>query len=206
MDVDSRSDEELLAEHLAGRAGAFEILASRYANELYGFLYRFVGDAARSEDLVQETFLQIHLAARSFDPTRKFKPWLYTIAANKARDQLRSRGRRVEHSLDATGDDDDRRSAGDSLEADVPEVADQVDSAETRQVVRALIARMPDHLRLILVLGYYQHMSYAEIADILEIPVGTVKSRLHAAVNHFARLWREHAGSVDSTASPKEEG
>ncbi len=188
-----RRDEELLADHLAGRAGAFDSLVARYADDLYGFLFRFVGSAAVADDLVQETLLQVHTAAGAFDPTRTFRPWLYTIAANKARDYLRGRGRRVEQSLDARGPDEDRPGQIDSLASEEASPVETSDAEETREVVRGLIARMPENLRLILMLGYYEQLPYAEIAEILGIPVGTVKSRLHAAVTQFAKLWQSHS-------------
>ncbi len=189
--MERRSDEELLADHLAAKPGAFDQLVARYASELYGFLLRFVSNAAVAEDLVQEAFLQVHSAAASFDASRAFKPWLYTIAANKARDLLRSRGRRQEHSLDAgSGGDEDGPAGGDLLEALDSDAPEQHDVEETRARVRALIEKMPEHLRLILILGYYQQLPYAEIAEVLNIPVGTVKSRLHAAITHFAKLWQ----------------
>lgn len=188
--MEQRSDEELLAQHLAGKPGAFDALVARYVDELYGFLVRFVGNTAVADDLVQETLLQVHLAAGAFDPTRSFRPWLYTIAANKARDYLRGRGRRVEQSLDTRGPDDQRPDPAQSIEADGPSVAAEAGAQEVRERVRVVIAQMPEHLRLILVLGYYQQMPYAGIAEILGIPVGTVKSRLHAAVTHFAKLWQ----------------
>jgi len=195
--VETRSDEDLLAGHLAGEPGAFEGLVRRHADELFGFLLRFVGNAAVADDLVQETFLQVHLAAGSFDPGRSFRPWLYTIAANKARDYLRGRGRKAEQSLDAGGCDDSGPTPGQLLEAGEEPAAQEADVAELRQAVQAVVARLPEHLRLILVLGYYQQLPYAEIAQILDIPVGTVKSRLHAAVSQFARLWHgRHGGAT----------
>ena len=190
--VDQRSDEQLLANHLAGETGAFDCLVARYARELHGFLCRFVADNHAAEDLIQETFVQVHLAANSFDPARRFRPWLYTIAANKARDHLRTRGRRQQYSLDATGPDNDGPAPSQRLEAADASPTELVDIDERKSAVRQLINRMPEHLRLILTLGYYQQLPYAEIANILDIPVGTVKSRLHSAVNHFAKLWREH--------------
>jgi len=187
--VDRRGDEQLLAEHLAGAPDAFGQLVTRYVNEVYGFLCRFVGNEAVAEDLTQDTFVQVHLSAASFDASRAFKPWLYTIAANKARDYLRTRGRRQEFSLDASADEDGPFPSQ-ALAADEPPLEERLESEEQREIVRKLIARMPEHLRLILILGYFQQLPYAEIADVLHIPVGTVKSRLHAAVNYFARLWR----------------
>lgn len=192
--MESRSDQELLDAHLAGDSESFGILATRYARELFAFLVRFVGDPALADDLVQETFLQVHHAARSFDRTRAFKPWLYTVAANKARDHLRSRARRMERSLEAQSAESGR-SLGDAVESFDLSTDEALDAAELRDRVRNVIEQMPDHLRTILMLGYYQQLPYAEIAEVLDIPVGTVKSRLHAAVGSFGKLWRRAARS-----------
>jgi len=190
--VDHKSDEELLAEHLAGTPEAFDVLVARYAEELYPFFQRFVGNAAAADDLVQETLLQVHLAANTFDPERAFKPWLYTIAANKGRDFMRARGRRPVQSLDSPGADQEAPSLATQLEAESGAAGEDFDAEERRQAVRTLIAKMPELQRLILVLGYYQRLPYSEIAEILGIPVGTVKSRLHAAVGQFAKMWLAH--------------
>ena len=84
--VSDRTDENLLAEHLAGDPTAFRELTERYSRELIHFLTRFLGSRAAAEDVFQETFLQVHTSAETFDGARRFKPWLFTIAANKARD------------------------------------------------------------------------------------------------------------------------
>lgn len=193
--VNEKRDEELLSEHLAGEAGAFDVLVTRYLDGLYAFFQRFVGKSGVADDLVQETFLQVHLAAHSFDPDRSFKPWLYTIAANKARDYMRSRGRRPMQSLDVQSDTESPTLAA-QLAGDAAAVGARADSSEQQELVRGMMAQMPEHLRLILILGYYQKLPYSEIAEILGIPVGTVKSRLHSAVTHFARLWRAHASAA----------
>jgi RNA polymerase sigma-70 factor (ECF subfamily) len=200
--VSKASDAELLRRHQAGAPDAFETLTRRYAAELYGFVFRFVGNHAATEDLVQETFLQVHLSADTFDADRQFKPWLYTIAANKARDFLRSRGRRMGLSLDVPTEAD-RPSAGELLESHEPAVTAELETEQQRARVQAVVATMPEHLRMILVLGYFQQLSYAEIAEVLNIPVGTVKSRLHAAVNHFAGLWEQEQRRV--APNPKQE-
>ncbi|MCK4342575.1 MAG: sigma-70 family RNA polymerase sigma factor [Phycisphaerae bacterium] len=196
--MELKRDEELLAEHLAGKVGVFDTLVARYMDGLYGFFKRFVGNATAADDLVQETLLQVHLAAGSFDPSRSFKPWLYTIAANKGRDYMRARGRRPMQSLDSAGGDSDGPSPAAQLEGDATTATEQLDSREQTELVRRMIAQMPEHLRLILILGYYQKLPYAEIAEILGIPVGTVKSRLHSAVNHFSRLWLAHTNASTS--------
>jgi RNA polymerase sigma-70 factor (ECF subfamily) len=189
--VDDRSDRQLLESHLQGDPQSFTRLVERYARDLYGFLYRFTGNAAVADDIVQETFLQVHVSVETFDLSRRFKPWLYTIAANKARDHLRTRGRRQERSLDVPSSNDERRSLADSLEAELPPLGEEHDAEELRERVRDLISQMPEHLRIILLLGYFDRLSYAEIAEVLGIPVGTVKSRLYSAVRYFGRLWEQ---------------
>lgn len=198
--MEQRRDEELLADHLAGKSGAFDALVARYAEDLFSFFQRFVGSAAAADDLVQETFLQVHLAAGAFDPGRTFKPWLYTIAANKARDYLRSRRRHATLSLEGVSQDPERPSPGELLEAETSTAAAEVETGEKHRRVRAMIAMLPETQRMILVLGYYQRLPYAEIAEILGIPVGTVKSRLHAAVGQFAKLWLAQTKSAASEA------
>ncbi len=188
--VDPRSDEELLRDHLAGKPAAFDALVARYVEDLYSFFERFVGNGAAAEDLVQETLLQVHLAAGAFDPTRTFKPWLYTIAANKGRDHLRARGRRPAQSLDVATGHDETMTVGTLLEAESPDLGAQVDGDARRQLVHVVMNELPEAQKLMLVLGYFQRLPYSEIADILGVPVGTVKSRLHAAVNKFGELWR----------------
>ncbi len=187
--LDQKRDEELLAEHLAGNPVAFEALVARYAQDLYSFFQRFVGNRAAADDLVQETFLQVHLAAGTFDPGRAFRPWLYTIAANKARDYMRARSRRAVRSLDRRAGDSDGPTSADLLAWGGESPADQFEAEQLRESVREMITRMPEPQRFILLLGYYHRLPYSEIAEILGVPVGTVKSRLHAAVTCFAKLW-----------------
>lgn len=188
------SDEELLAAHIAGEAGQFEVLVERYSRELFHFLLRFAGNRALAEDCLQEAFLQVHVSAGTFDLSRRFKPWLFTIAANKARDMLRRRARRPEMPLDATiGGSDEGRSFAELIadEGDTP--AEIFDQSEQRELVRRIVEQMPDNLREVLILGYFHQFPYKEMAGILGIPLGTVKSRLHAAVTLFGRTYRTQA-------------
>jgi RNA polymerase sigma-70 factor (ECF subfamily) len=190
-DVPDRSDESLLKAYLAGDRESFRTLIARYHNELLHFLTRFLGSRAAAEDVFQETFLQIHLSAETFDTDRRFKPWLFTIAANKARDHHRKYGRRVTMSLSSSiGGDDEGGRFVDLLEADLPGPDMPVLDAERCRLVKGVIDQMPHHLREILLLSYFQKLSYNQIADSLEIPLGTVKSRLHTAVAAFAQAWK----------------
>ena len=185
------TDEELLADYLNGQVDRFELLVRRHSQELYHFLLRFTGSASAAEDVVQEAFLQVHLSAASFDPKRRFKPWLFTIAANKARDWLRSRARRPVMPLDAqidAGDEEGQRFS-DFLADKAESPSDSLEQQEQRIQVRELVEAMPTHLREVLILSYYHRFPYKEMAEILKIPLGTVKSRLHAAVGRFAQAY-----------------
>jgi RNA polymerase sigma-70 factor (ECF subfamily) len=189
------SDEALLRAYVGGQTRAFATLVARYQRELYHFLARFLGDRAVAEDIFQEAFLQVHESAPSFDPERRFRPWLFTIAANKARDYLRSKSRHPTSPLDAPvggasgGDADGNQHYVDLLEAasELPE--GPLAREELRAAVQHIIDEMPAHLREVLLLGHFHEFSYKQIADMLHLPLGTVKSRLHAAVGHFARSW-----------------
>ena len=188
--VNDRSDESLLLDYLDGDRSAFRELTNRYRDELLHFLIRFLGSRAAADDVFQETFLQVHLSADTFDATRRLKPWLFTIAANKARDYHRKHIKRAPMSLSATvGDESEGRRYIDLLEADFPGPDAPVLDAERSRLVRSVIDSMSPHMREILLLSYFQKLSYNQIADVLEIPLGTVKSRLHTAVAAFAKAW-----------------
>ena len=186
------TDEQLLAAHLNGDAAAFAVLVERYKRELFTFLQRFLGDPASADDVFQETFIQVHQSGDTFDATKRFRPWLFTIAANKARDHLRSRARRrtapLQASMDSTNSEG--RQFIDLLESVELGPDAHLEKTETAQRVHAAIALMPDNLREILLLAYFQQFPYRQIAEILELPLGTVKSRLHAAVEAFAQIWK----------------
>ena len=190
--MNALSDEQLLAEHLNGQPEAFELLVRRHGPELFRFLARFTGSGTLAEDVVQEAFLQVHLSAGSFDPGRRFKPWLFTIAANKARDALRSRGRRPEVPLDAQlgSEEDAGRRFLDLLAEEAAAPSGRLEASEEKACVRAVVQEMPDNLREVLVLSYFHRFAYRDIAEILGVPLGTVKSRLHAAVAHFGQAYR----------------
>lgn len=155
------------------------------------FLTRLTGSRDAAEDAFQETFLQFHLSAAKFDTSRKLRPWLFTIAANKARDGLRKRGRQPALVLSRPVGDNESAEFVDLLEIDTPDPSQAVLSGEQREQVDLAVAKLSHPLREVLLLAYFQRLSYAQIADELGIPLGTVKSRLHAAVASFAKHWSE---------------
>jgi RNA polymerase sigma-70 factor (ECF subfamily) len=187
-----KTDEDLLAAYRQGDRSSFAALVERYQRELFHFLVRFLGDRAAAEDIFQETFLQVHQSADQFDLQRRFRPWLFTIAANKARDLMRSQARRPTNPLQAniSGGDDESGQFIDLMESADPMPGEAMEREELQKVVQKTVEGMPEHLREILLLSYFHQFPYKEISDILQIPLGTVKSRLHAAVAYFADRWK----------------
>ncbi len=190
------SDEALFERYRGGDIEALRAVIERHHDDLLGFLIRLVGDRHAAEDVFQDTFLQIHHSASTFDATRRFRPWLFTIAANKGRDYLRRKGRRHELELSApigkgSGEEESGPSFVDLLEVDIPSPDAGSLGRERDELVQRALNRLSPPLREILLLSYFQRLSYQQIADDLSIPLGTVKSRLHAAVAAFAKNWKQ---------------
>jgi RNA polymerase sigma-70 factor (ECF subfamily) len=186
------SDEQLLELFGQGRRDAFGVLVRRYEGELYGYLRRYLGDGELAEDVFQNTFLQVFTKIDQYEPGRPVRPWLYTIATHQAIDALRRQGRHQAVSLDQ-----EREELASAelpqllglLESRGPGPLEQLQADERRQLVRASVERLPEFLKQVVLLAYYQGLKYKDIADILGIPVGTVKSRLHAALVRLHEAW-----------------
>ena len=180
------SDEELLlAYRKSGRKELFEELICRYERELYSYLRRYLGNAEMAADVFQTTFLQLHLKCDKFQSGRRLRPWLYTIATNQAIDAQRREKRHRMVSLDSVSSnstDDDVVKLLDLMASQCMGPDEQLGLAEDRAFIRESLSQLPDHLRCVVTLVYYQGLKYREVAEVLEIPVGTVKSRMHTAL------------------------
>jgi RNA polymerase sigma-70 factor (ECF subfamily) len=189
------SDEELLLRCQRGQQEAFAVLIRRYERELYGYLRRYLGDASLAEDVFQNTFLQLYLKVSKYDPGRPVRPWLYTIATNQAIDALRRAGRHQAVSLEqeraVPAGGSEAGSLLTLLESSSPGPPDQAAAREHHQQLRRQVDCLPEFLRQVVLLAYYQGLKYREIAEILQIPVGTVKSRLHTALVRLQAACRE---------------
>lgn len=173
---------------------AFSQLVHRYERELYSYLRRYLGDASMAEDTFQATFLQVHLKCDQFEEGRKFRPWLYTIATNQAIDAQRRNKRHKNVSLDRNTrpeGSDDVGTLMDLLASSEPSPDHNLDASHQREWVRDAVEALPEGLQQAVNLVYYQGLKYREAADILEIPVGTVKSRLHSAILKLNEAWME---------------
>jgi RNA polymerase sigma-70 factor, ECF subfamily len=186
----ARSDEELLlAYRCKADREAFEELVRRYEKELYGYLRHYLNDAEMAEDVFQQTFLQVHLKCEQFEEGRKVRPWLYTVATNQAIDCQRRNKRHRMASLDRRAQHDFEGEQGaliESVGGIEADPGDAVESAEQQTQVRRAVEALPEQTRQVVMLVYFQGLKYREAADILGIPVGTVKSRLHAAIEKLS--------------------
>jgi RNA polymerase sigma-70 factor (ECF subfamily) len=186
------SDEELFARVRQGEEPAFAALVRRYERELYGYLRRYLGDATLADDVFQNTFLQLHLKRDQYEVGRPVRPWLYTIATHQAIDAMRRAGRHPTVSLEQqTGEEpggESQKLMG-LLEADGQSPIDQVSTDEAREIVRQSVEQLPEFLRQVVNLAYFQGLPYRDVAEVLKIPVGTVKSRLHTALQRLHDAW-----------------
>jgi RNA polymerase sigma-70 factor (ECF subfamily) len=181
-------DASLVAEYLAGQPRAFDALVDRYQTRLLNFIYRTVGDRERSEDLVQEVFIRVHRHLARFDRAKKFSTWIYTIASNLAKNELRNRSRNpiVLFQTMTSGWDDEER----PLEFEDPTARpdDLFRKRHVRSLVEQTVAQLPQHHREVFVLRELEGRSYEEIAEITHCNLGTVKSRLNRARSSFAEI------------------
>ena len=190
----SPNDEELLLGYReSSDPKLFSELVHRYERELYSYLRRYLGDAEMAEDAFQGTFLQVHLKCDQYEAGRVVRPWLYTIATNQAIDaQRRSRRHRMV-SLDRAGpkEGEDVGKLLDLLTSKEPTPTAQLTATERAEWLHRAVDQLPAPLRDVIHLVYFQELKYREAAEALNIPVGTVKSRMHAAVAKLNEAWNE---------------
>jgi len=186
------SDEELLDLFRQGASEAFGALVRRYEGELFGYLRRYLGDSDLADDVFQTTFLQVYTKADQYESGRPVRPWLYAVATNQAVDALRRDKRH--RILRLHGDGSENGDAESSQLHAVPDTrslgpVEHLQAEERKELIRAAVDKLPEFLRSVVILAYYQGLKYKDIATILGVPVGTVKSRLHTALGKLHEAW-----------------
>jgi RNA polymerase sigma-70 factor (ECF subfamily) len=188
--LEALDDNALVTSYLGGATRAFDLLVERYQSRLLNFVYRTVGDRERAEDLVQEVFVRVHRHLARFDRSKKFSTWIYTIASNLAKNELRNRARNplvYFQTMTSGWDDEDRPLEFEDTNA---RPDDAFDRKHLRELVDAAVRRLPTHHRTVFVLRELEGRSYEEIAEITKCNLGTVKSRLNRARSAFAEIVR----------------
>ena len=181
-------DSDIVRSCIEGDGRAFTELVLRYQTRLLNFIYRSIGDRERAEDLVQEAFIRVHRHLRRFDQSRKFSTWIYTIASNLAKNELRNRSRNpmvLFQTIKNNWDTDHRPLQFEDVHA---RPDDLYHKRHLRELVEASVSRLPEHHREVFVLRELEGKSYEEIAEITNCNLGTVKSRLNRARNSFAAI------------------
>jgi len=181
-------DTALVSACLADDSRAFELLVERYQVRLLNFVYRTIGDRDRAEDLVQEVFIRVYRHLGRFDRSKKFSTWIYTIASNLAKNELRNRSRSplvLFQAIKAKFEDEDRPLQFED-EGNRPD--DLYRKRLLREQVEAAVQQLPAHHREVFVLRELEGNSYEEIAEITGVQLGTVKSRLNRARAAFAEI------------------
>ena len=175
------SDEDLLLEYrCTGIREAFEEIVHRYERELYNYLYRYLGNSANAEDVFQKAFLAVLKGCNKFDASRKFRPWLYTIATNEAINfQRKAKQFRVISQIE---DDSETHSIADSVVGNEPEPFEEQMDREIAGQVREAVEKLPKQLKQAVYMVYFQGLTYREAADAVGIHFTTLSLRLQNAV------------------------
>ena len=171
---------------------AFARLVERWETPIQRLCARMTGDLHQAEDLAQEAFARVFAKRHAYEPTGKFSTWLWRIALNLCRDDLRRRRCRPESSLDL-GEDGEGGSA--ELAGETPSPVEAAVALEQAEIVRRALLKLPEHHRTVVVLRHYEGLKFSEIAEVLGIPEGTVKSRMNEALSRLAVLLKDWQGT-----------
>ena len=171
------TDEELIARFQEGDEQAYTELVNRYRDKLITFVYRFVNDMEQAEDIIQDTMLKLYTHKHYYRNIAKFSTWIYTIAGNLAKTELRKRKNRKVTNISQMGPEDRDY----ELPSVAPETDEVVQSEYIEKKIQAAIQNLPLHFRTVTILRDIQELSYEEISKIVDVPLGTVKSRINRA-------------------------
>jgi RNA polymerase sigma-70 factor (ECF subfamily) len=189
-------DEDLVAAFQSGDIAAFDELVQRWDRRIHGVVYRLIGNHDEARDLSQEAFLKAYRALGSFKKESRFSSWLYQIAINATRDRLRRRRRRTDLSLDDLED-----KAEPALRDVRPSALDRIESDDLSRVIAAAMAGLPEEQREVVILKEYEGLTFPEIAQTLDLPLSTVKTRLYRGLAQL-RTRLERQGIRGAAAVP----
>jgi len=184
-----QSDEELIALFQEGKVEAFNIIVGRYKHQLVNFAYRYLSNYDDADDVAQETFVRVYRSKHSYKPVAKFSTWLYTIAANLAKTQLRRRKRQTLFSFTRNKNDEQERIL------DIPDdryAADmQAESSLKQNIIQDALNEIAPKYREVVILCDVQELSYEEICAVTGLNIGTVKSRLNRGRTQLQELLKD---------------
>ena len=171
------TDEDLIERFQNGDEQAYIELVNRYRDRLMNFVYRFVNDYEQSKDIAQETLIKLYTHKHYYKKIAKFSTWIYTIAANLAKSELRKKKSRKVTNLSQMSTQEKEY----ELPADQPDTDQAIESEFIEKRIQAAIQKLPLHFKTVTILREIQELSYEEISKIVDVPLGTVKSRINRA-------------------------
>jgi RNA polymerase sigma-70 factor (ECF subfamily) len=191
-----RTDEELMLQYKDGDKDAFEVLYRRHEKPVLDFIYRMVMDASEAESLCQEAFYKVVKSRKRYRATARFKTWLFQIALNLCRDRMRRMKHRKHLSLNApvVTHNDGGVVLQDCISDPSPDVVKNVETGELKSLIKAAIASLPEEEHLVVVMKEYQGMPYSEIAEVLDCPIGTLKSHNYRAHQRLKKILSKYIG------------
>ncbi|KIL53578.1 RNA polymerase sigma factor SigW [Jeotgalibacillus alimentarius] len=160
-----------------GDQDAFGEIVELFKDRVYHVCFRMLGNRHEAEDIAQEAFIRAYTNIHTFDIDRKFSTWLFRIATNLCIDRIRKK--KPDYYLDAEVSGTDGLTMYSQVETDEPLPEEEVESMELQESIQKEISRLPDKYRSVIVLKYIEELSLKEISEILELPIGTVKTRIH---------------------------
>mgnify|MGYP005711255601 FL=1 len=181
MSLDKKSefiftDEELISRFQNGDERAYVELVNRYKDRLLNFVFQFLGDIEQAEDVVQDTMLRLYEKKHYYKEIAKFSTWIYTIARNLANTELRKRKRRKTTYLSQLSKE---------RQFEIPAIQEDVDQSLQNEFIndriQSAIKNLPEHFKVVIILRDIQELSYEDISNIIEVPLGTIKSRINRA-------------------------
>jgi RNA polymerase sigma-70 factor (ECF subfamily) len=193
------SDEQLLLNYRDRRdVESFEALVHRYEKPIYNYLLRYLRSGPLADEVFQATFLRLYEKCGLYDEDQLVRPWLYSIATHQAIDALRKEGKHQAARLDDEHavDDADVVTLLNLLGSETPSPLDQAEEHERAEWTRKAVDELPDHQRVAVLLIFFQGLKYREVAEILQVPEGTIKSRIHKSLLALNKAWRRtHDGA-----------
>lgn len=191
-----RTDEELMLRYKDGDKNAFEMLYRRYEKPVLDFIYRMLSDASAAESLCQEAFYRVVKSQKKYKATAQFKTWIFQIALNLCRDRMRRMKHRSHLSLNkpVKAQNDGTIELWDCISDPSPGIVENFESGELGSLIKAAITSLPEEEHLVVVMKEYQGMSYSEIAEVLDCPIGTLKSHNHRANQKLKKILSKYIG------------
>lgn len=191
VNLDDWTDEELMLAFQDDNEDAYLILVGRYKDKLMNFVYRFVGSMDDAKDILQETFLRVYIKKDLYKTIAKFSTWVYTIAGNLAKSELRRRSRRGKVSLTQRGGKNKDEDYQIPLSDSGPLPDRTTDASMKYERVQQALLQLPPAFREAVIMRDIQELAYEEISAILDLPIGTVKSRINRGRNQLQELLKD---------------